>query len=74
VQVLEQELRLVLVRVRVQEQALRLVLERVQVQAQAQERVQERVQRLVLVQALRLVQERCASMRARRCSRARLRA
>jgi hypothetical protein len=68
VQVLEQVLRLVLVRVRVQEQALRLVLERVQVQAQ------ERVQRLVLVQALRLVQERCASMRARRWSRARLRA
>jgi hypothetical protein len=48
------------------------VLERVLVQAQ------ERVQRLVLVQALQLVlvlvQERCASMRARRCSRARLRA
>ena len=61
-QVLEQELRLVRVRVRVRE--LRLV--RVQ--------EQEQVQVLELEQALRLVQERCASMRARRCSRARLRA
>ena len=53
-QVLEQELRLVRVRVR----------ELVPVQEQAPQRVQ----------VLRLVQERCASMRARRCSRARLRA
>ena len=54
----------------VQEQELRLVLvlqlvlELVPVQEQAPQRVQ----------VLRLVQERCASMRARRCSRARLRA
>jgi hypothetical protein len=64
VQVLEQELRLVLERV----QELRLVLVLQLVLALVQVRA--------LVQALRLVlvQERCASMRARRCSRARLRA
>ena len=54
----EQELRLVLVQVLVQVLVLELVLE------QAQQRVQ----------VLRLVQERCASMHERRCSRARLRA
>jgi hypothetical protein len=46
--------------------ALRLVLARVQELVLRLVQVQERVQRLVLV--------RCASMRARRCSRARLRA
>ena len=63
---------------RVREQKLRLVLELEQELrlVPVQELVQELVQALRLVQELRLVQvqERCASMRARRCSRARLRA
>jgi hypothetical protein len=59
---------LVLARVLARVQALRLVLVLQLVLALVQVRA--------LVQALRLVlvQERCASMRARRCSRARLRA
>jgi hypothetical protein len=53
-------------------QELRLVLERVQEQALQLVQVRALVQALRLV--LRLVLVRCASMRARRCSRARLRA
>jgi hypothetical protein len=51
-----------------QEQALRLVQELVLQLALVLEQAPQRVQ------VLRLVQERCASMHARRCSRARLRA
>ena len=56
----------------VQEQELRLVLVLQLVQVLALVPVQEQAPQRV--QALRLVLERCASMRARRCSRARLRA
>ena len=62
----EQELRLVLVLQLVQ--VLALLLVKVQVLALVPVQAPQRVQ------ALRLVLERCASMRARRCSRARLRA
>ena len=60
----EQELRLVLVLQLVLVLALLLVQVLALVPVQAPQRVR----------ALRLVLERCASMRARRCSRARLRA
>jgi hypothetical protein len=53
-----------------QEQALRLVQELVLQLALVLEQAPQRVQVLRLVQE----QQRCASMRARRCSRARLRA
>ena len=59
---------------RVREQELRLVLEQELRLVPVQELVQEPEQAPQRVQALRLVLERCASMRARRCSRARLRA
>ena len=59
---------------RVREQELRLVLVLQLVQVLALLLVQEPEQAPQRVQALRLVLERCASMRARRCSRARLRA
>ena len=59
---------------RVREQELRLVLVLQLVQVLALLLVQEPEQAPQRVQALRLVLERCASMRARRCSLARLRA